>query len=38
MRIVVVDPFDSFVHILYQYLMAAGADPVVVRANRTAWR
>lgn len=33
MRIVVVDPFDSFVYILRQYLMAAGADPVVVRAD-----
>ncbi|MFI6509026.1 anthranilate synthase component II [Streptosporangium sp. NPDC050855] len=32
-RILVVDAFDSFVYIIRQYLMSAGADPVVVRAN-----
>lgn len=33
MRILVVDAFDSFVYILRQYLMSAGATPVMVRAN-----
>ncbi len=33
MRILVVDAFDSFVHILKQYLMDLGADPVVVRSD-----
>jgi len=32
-RILVVDPFDSFVYIIRQYLMSAGADPVMVRSN-----
>ncbi|MEV4920253.1 aminodeoxychorismate/anthranilate synthase component II [Streptomyces tirandamycinicus] len=32
-RILVVDAFDSFVDILRQYLMSAGADPVMVRSN-----
>ncbi|MBG0823446.1 aminodeoxychorismate/anthranilate synthase component II [Planomonospora sp. ID91781] len=32
-RILVVDAFDSFVYIIRQYLMSAGADPVVVRAH-----
>jgi anthranilate synthase component 2 len=33
MRIVVVDAFDSFVHILKQYLLDLGTDPVVVRSD-----
>ncbi|MDA3647033.1 aminodeoxychorismate/anthranilate synthase component II [Saccharopolyspora indica] len=33
MRILVVDAFDSFVYILRQYLMSAGAEPTVVRSN-----
>lgn len=33
MRILVVDAFDSFVYTLRQYLMSAGATPVVVRSN-----
>ncbi|MFI9203875.1 anthranilate synthase component II [Streptomyces sp. NPDC053048] len=33
MEILVVDAFDSFVHILRQYLMSAGAAPVTVRSN-----
>lgn len=33
MRILVVDAFDSFVYILRQYLLSAGADPIVVRSN-----
>ncbi|MCY0942923.1 anthranilate synthase component II [Streptomyces antarcticus] len=32
-QILVVDAFDSFVDILRQYLMSAGADPVMVRSN-----
>lgn len=32
-RVLVVDAFDSFVDILRQYLMSAGADPVMVRSN-----
>ncbi|MCB5165669.1 aminodeoxychorismate/anthranilate synthase component II [Streptomyces bambusae] len=32
-RILVVDAFDSFVDILRQYLMSAGAEPVMVRSN-----
>jgi anthranilate synthase/aminodeoxychorismate synthase-like glutamine amidotransferase len=33
MDILVVDAFDSFVYILSQYLMSAGATPTVVRSN-----
>ncbi|MEU6040978.1 aminodeoxychorismate/anthranilate synthase component II [Actinomadura sp. NPDC047616] len=33
MRILVVDAFDSFVYILRQYLMSAGANPVMARSN-----
>ncbi|MCT2586804.1 aminodeoxychorismate/anthranilate synthase component II [Actinophytocola sp. S1-96] len=33
MRILVVDAFDSFVHILGQYLRSADATPVIVRSN-----
>lgn len=33
MEILVVDAFDSFVYILSQYLMSAGATPTVVRSN-----
>ncbi|MFH8385275.1 anthranilate synthase component II [Kitasatospora sp. NPDC018058] len=32
-RILVVDAFDSFVDILRQYLMSAGAAPIMVRSN-----
>ncbi|CAL9623779.1 Aminodeoxychorismate_anthranilate synthase component 2 (plasmid) [Streptomyces sp. enrichment culture] len=32
-RVLVVDAFDSFVDILRQYLMSAGAEPVMVRSN-----
>ncbi|MFE7134895.1 anthranilate synthase component II [Streptomyces sp. NPDC057638] len=32
-RVLVVDAFDSFVDILRQYLMSAGADPVMVRSH-----
>ncbi|WP_331739285.1 aminodeoxychorismate/anthranilate synthase component II (plasmid) [Streptomyces sp. NBC_00637] len=32
-RILVIDAFDSFVDILRQYLMSAGAAPLVVRSN-----
>ncbi|MFD1832778.1 anthranilate synthase component II [Streptomyces desertarenae] len=32
-RVLVVDAFDSFVDILRQYLMSAGAAPVMVRSN-----
>ncbi|MFB7915490.1 anthranilate synthase component II [Streptomyces sp. NPDC056061] len=32
-RVLVVDAFDSFVDILRQYLMSAGAVPVMVRSN-----
>lgn len=32
-RILVVDAFDSFVYIIRQYLMSAGAEPVMVRSN-----
>ncbi|WP_335936481.1 anthranilate synthase component II [Streptomyces sp. PTD5-9] len=32
-RVLVVDAFDSFVDILRQYLMSAGAVPVLVRSN-----
>ncbi|MEU1228927.1 aminodeoxychorismate/anthranilate synthase component II [Streptomyces sp. NPDC005828] len=32
-RILVVDAFDSFVDILRQYLMSAGAEPVMVRST-----
>ncbi|MEU5090337.1 aminodeoxychorismate/anthranilate synthase component II [Streptomyces sp. NPDC021356] len=32
-RVLVVDAFDSFVDILRQYLMSAGADPVMVRSD-----
>ncbi|MER5858182.1 anthranilate synthase component II [Streptomyces sp. NPDC059688] len=32
-RILVVDAFDSFVDILRQYLMSAGAEPLMVRSN-----
>jgi anthranilate synthase component 2 len=32
-RILVVDAFDSFVDILRQYLMTAGAVPIMVRSN-----
>ncbi|WP_073918779.1 anthranilate synthase component II [Streptomyces sp. CB02009] len=32
-RVLVVDAFDSFVDILRQYLMSAGADPVMVRST-----
>jgi anthranilate synthase/aminodeoxychorismate synthase-like glutamine amidotransferase len=32
-RILVVDAFDSFVYIIKQYLMSAGADPIVLRSN-----
>ncbi|GAA0381184.1 aminodeoxychorismate/anthranilate synthase component II [Microbispora corallina] len=31
--ILVVDAFDSFVYIIRQYLMSAGAEPVMVRSN-----
>ncbi|MGW4381388.1 anthranilate synthase component II [Kitasatospora sp. NPDC004531] len=34
MRVLVVDAFDSFVHIIVQYLHGAGAQPVVVRSNQ----
>lgn len=33
MRILVVDAFDSFVYIIRQYLMSAGASPTMVRSN-----
>ncbi len=33
MRILVVDAFDSFVHILRQYLVSAGAEPTVLRSG-----
>jgi anthranilate synthase/aminodeoxychorismate synthase-like glutamine amidotransferase len=32
-RILVVDAFDSFVYIIRQYLMSAGAVPIMVRSN-----
>jgi anthranilate synthase/aminodeoxychorismate synthase-like glutamine amidotransferase len=32
-RILVVDAFDSFVHILRQYLVSAGAEPTVLRSG-----
>jgi anthranilate synthase component 2 len=32
-KILVVDAFDSFVYIIRQYLLSAGADPIVVRSN-----
>nr|AAL06663.1 anthranilate synthase II [Streptomyces globisporus] len=32
-RVLVVDAFDSFVDILRQYLMSAGAEPVMVRSH-----
>jgi anthranilate synthase/aminodeoxychorismate synthase-like glutamine amidotransferase len=32
-KVLVVDAYDSFVHILRQYLLSAGADPVVVRSD-----
>jgi anthranilate synthase component 2 len=32
-RVLVVDAFDSFVYIIRQYLMSAGAAPVMVRSN-----
>ena len=32
-RVLLVDAFDSFVHIVRQYLLTAGADPVVVRSD-----
>jgi anthranilate synthase/aminodeoxychorismate synthase-like glutamine amidotransferase len=33
LRPLLVDAFDSFVHIIRQYLFSAGAEPVVVRSN-----
>ncbi|MEV4134512.1 aminodeoxychorismate/anthranilate synthase component II [Dactylosporangium sp. NPDC049742] len=33
MRVLVVDAFDSFVYIIRQYLMSAGAEPIMVRSN-----
>ena len=33
MRILLVDPFDSFVHIIRQYLLSAGTEPTVVRST-----
>ncbi|MBP2703231.1 aminodeoxychorismate/anthranilate synthase component II [Microbispora sp. RL4-1S] len=33
MRVLIVDAFDSFVHIIRQYMHSAGADPIVVRSN-----
>lgn len=33
MKVLVVDAFDSFVYIIRQYLMSAGAVPVMVRSN-----
>lgn len=35
-KVLVVDAFDSFVYILRQYLISAGAQPVVVRSNELA--
>jgi len=32
-KILVVDAFDSFVYILRQYLLSAGAEPIMVRSN-----
>jgi anthranilate synthase/aminodeoxychorismate synthase-like glutamine amidotransferase len=32
-KILLVDAFDSFVYILRQYLLSAGADPIVIRSN-----
>jgi anthranilate synthase component 2 len=33
-RTIVVDAYDSFVHIIYQYLLDLDANPTVVRADR----
>ncbi|WP_018639514.1 anthranilate synthase component II [Parafrankia elaeagni] len=33
MRSVIVDAYDSFSHIIYQYLMELGANPVVIRSG-----
>lgn len=33
MKVLVVDAFDSFVYIIRQYLLSAGAEPIVVRSN-----
>ncbi len=33
MKTVIVDAYDSFSHIIYQYLMELGANPVVVRSK-----
>ncbi len=33
MKILVVDAFDSFVYIIRQYLLTAGADPIMFRSN-----
>lgn len=35
MRTVVVDAYDSFVHIIYQYLLELGTGPEVVRSDET---
>ncbi|MCE7002303.1 aminodeoxychorismate/anthranilate synthase component II [Kibdelosporangium philippinense] len=32
-KVLVVDAFDSFVYIIRQYLLSAGAEPIVVRSN-----
>ncbi|MBL7493134.1 aminodeoxychorismate/anthranilate synthase component II [Frankia sp. AgB1.9] len=34
MRSVIVDAYDSFSHIIYQYLMELGANPVVIRSGK----
>lgn len=33
MKVLVVDAFDSFVYIIRQYLLSAGAEPIVKRSN-----
>jgi anthranilate synthase/aminodeoxychorismate synthase-like glutamine amidotransferase len=35
MKTIVVDAYDSFVYIIYQYLLELDADPVVVRSGAT---
>ncbi|MDQ6650154.1 MAG: aminodeoxychorismate/anthranilate synthase component II [Actinomycetota bacterium] len=38
MRTVIVDAYDSFVHIIYQYMLELDAGPVVVRSDATSAR
>ncbi|MDQ6699716.1 MAG: aminodeoxychorismate/anthranilate synthase component II, partial [Acidobacteriota bacterium] len=34
MKALLIDAYDSFVYIIYQYLMVAGAETIVVRNDK----